>query len=70
MLELSLNDCQEKFLAGRIHYGGEWKPEMIRGEIEMQEEAADFQNYSDISEFMKWKEDPVSFEEFVSQYMQ
>ena len=53
-----------------MHYGGEWKPENIRGEIEMQEEAADFQNYSDISEFMKWKDDPVSFEEFVSQYMQ
>jgi len=70
MMEASLNDCQEKFIAGRLAYGGEFKPESIAHEIEIQQEALDTQNYSDMQEFLIWKDDPVSFHEFASQYIQ
>jgi hypothetical protein len=70
LMELSLQDCEEKFIAGRVKYGGEFNSSAIDIDKELREEAADFQNYSDIYHFEKWKEDPVSFDEYATQYMQ
>ena len=70
MPSVSLEDKQEKFLAGRIAYGGDFIPRSIHEEIEIKSEAVDIQNYSDNSEFVTYLEDPASFDEYVSQYMQ
>lgn len=66
----SLQDEKEKFNAGRIVYGGDFKPQLISHEIEQIEEILDFANYCDMERFAQFLEDPVTFKEFVSQYMQ
>lgn len=70
MPSVSLEDKQEKFLAGRVAYGGDFIPANIHEDIEIKSEAVDIANYSDNAEFQVYLEDPVSFEEYVSQYMQ
>lgn len=70
MATLSLDEEKEKHICGRIAYGGNFNPMGIAHEIEQRQEVIDFANYSDMQEFCKWKEDPVSFDEYLSQYMQ
>lgn len=69
METLALDDEMEKFVAGRIAYGGEFKPEFIAHEIEMKEEVLDFANYADMKEFVEFRFDADGFNQFVSQYM-
>jgi len=68
--ESSLDDEWEKFISGRISYGGEFAPENIDSVREKKDEVLDFNNYSDNEEFVQYRFDPVGFTEFVCQYMQ
>lgn len=70
MTGVSIEDKQEKFLAGRIAYGGDFVPSSINEDIEIKSECVDINNYSDNHEFQAFLDDPTSFEEYVSQYMQ
>lgn len=67
---MSREDLWEKFLCGRVKYGGEFAPEMIRSEIESTEEIRDFFHYVAFPEFLIYEDDPDSFREYASQYMQ
>lgn len=70
LVGLSFEELLEKFLAGRANYGGAFDINSIHTEIEKKGEVADFFWYVAMEEYVKYLEDPSSFDEYVSQYMQ
>lgn len=70
MTGTSILEKQEKFLAGRAANGGEFDPRRIALELEIEGEATDGHNYSDLKSYVEYLDDPSGFEEMVSQHEQ